>query len=132
MARRLAEEGCQVAAWNRSSSKAAALSEAGISVHQSAEDAIRVSDILVLMLSDASAIQAVLLSSDKPVDLQNKVVIQMGTIGDLILLCMATGNLLRWHRPDLRAVGACVTMNVAVSSSCCYADVAGIGPKNTS
>lgn len=81
VARRLAEEGCQVAAWNRSSSKAAALSEAGISVHQSAEDAIRVSDILVLMLSDASAIQAVLLSSDKPVDLQNKVVIQMGTIG---------------------------------------------------
>ncbi len=33
------------------------------------------------MLSDADAIQDVLLSAQQPVDLQNKVVLQMGTIG---------------------------------------------------
>ncbi|DBA81051.1 hypothetical protein WJX79_009685 [Trebouxia sp. C0005] len=81
IARRLAEQGCKVAAWNRDGSKTAALSEAGIAVHHSAADAIAASDILVLMLSDADAIQNVLLSTQQPVDLQNKVVVQMGTIG---------------------------------------------------
>jgi len=33
------------------------------------------------MLSDADAIQDVLLSAQQPVALQNKVVLQMGTIG---------------------------------------------------
>ena len=81
IARRLSEQGCKVAAWNRDGSKTAALSEAGIAVHHSAADAIAASDILVLMLSDADAIQDVLLSAQQPVDLQNKVVLQMGTIG---------------------------------------------------
>ncbi len=64
IARRLAEQGCKVAAWNRDGSKTAALSEAGIAVHHSAEDAIASSDILVLMLSDAGAIQDVLRTQD--------------------------------------------------------------------
>lgn len=81
VARRLAEEGCQVAAWNRDASKAEALSAAGISVHQSARAAAEQSDVLVLMLSDADAIKGVLLSADQPVNLQGKVVVQMGTIG---------------------------------------------------
>lgn len=85
IARRLAEQGCKVAAWNRDGSKTAALSEAGIAVHHSAADAIAASDILVLMLSDADAIQNVLLSTQQPVDLQNKVVVQMGTIGEPFL-----------------------------------------------
>lgn len=70
-----------MAAWNRDGSKTAALSEAGIAVHHSAANAIAASDVLVLMLSDASAIQDVLLSPDQPVTLQDKVVLQMGTIG---------------------------------------------------
>jgi len=81
IARRLSEQGCKVAAWNRDGSKTASLSEAGIAVHHSAADAIAASDILVLMLSDADAIQDVLLSAQQPVALQNKVVLQMGTIG---------------------------------------------------
>ena len=81
VARRLSEEGCQVAAWNRNPSKAAALSEAGISVHESAQDAVQDSDILILLLSDADAIKDVLLNTDQPVMLQDKVVVQMGTIG---------------------------------------------------
>ena len=83
VARRLADQGCQVAAWNRDASKASALAEAGIDVHQSAQEAISASDVLLLLLSDAAAIQDVLLSSEKPVDLQDKVVLQMGTIGKL-------------------------------------------------
>lgn len=83
IARRLAEEGCQVAAWNRNTSKTEALSAAGISIHQSAQAAAQQSDVLVLMLSDADAIKDVLLSADQPVDLQGKVVVQMGTIGEL-------------------------------------------------
>lgn len=84
IARRLSEQGCKVAAWNRDGSKTAALSEAGIAVYHSAADAIAASDILVLMLSDADAIQDVLLSAQQPVDLQNKVVLQMGTIGKFL------------------------------------------------
>ena len=83
VARRLSEEGCQVAAWNRDASKAEALSAAGISIHKSAQDAAQASDVLVLMLSDAEAIKDVLLSTDQPVNLQDKVVVQMGTIGQL-------------------------------------------------
>ena len=81
VARRLSEEGCQVAAWNRDASKAAALSAAGISIHESAQDAAQASDVLVLMLSDAEAIKDVLLNAEQPVNIQGKVVIQMGTIG---------------------------------------------------
>ena len=81
VARRLSEEGCQVAAWNRDASKAEALSAAGISIHQSAQDAAQASDVLVLMLSDADAIKDVLLNRDQPVNLEGKVVVQMGTIG---------------------------------------------------
>ena len=81
IARRLAEQGCTVAAWNRNVSKAQALSEAGIAVHDSAQQAIQDSDIVLLMLSDASAIHDVLLNSGDPVDLKGKIIIQMGTIG---------------------------------------------------
>lgn len=81
VARRLSEEGCQVAAWNRDASKAEALSAAGISVYQSAQDAAEASDVVVLMLSDAGAIKDVLLNANQPVNLQGKVVVQMGTIG---------------------------------------------------
>lgn len=81
IARRLAEQGCKVAAWNRDASKAQALSEAGIAVHESAQQAIQASDIVLLMLSDASAIHDVLLNSGDPVDLKGKTFIQMGTIG---------------------------------------------------
>ena len=86
VARRLSEEGCQVAAWNRDASKAEALSAAGINVHHSAQDAAQDSDVLVLMLSDADAIKNVLLNADQPVNLQGKVVVQMGTIGQLPVL----------------------------------------------
>ena len=82
VARRLAEEGCQVAAWNRDASKTEALSAAGIRVHTSAQDAIQASNIEVLMLSDAAAIQDVLLNAQKPVELQGKCIVQMGTIGN--------------------------------------------------
>lgn len=82
IARRLAEQGCTVAAWNRDASKAQALSEVGITVHDSAQQAIQASDVLLLMLSDADAIQDVLLNANQPVDLKGKVVLQMGTIGD--------------------------------------------------
>ena len=95
VARRLAEEGCQVAAWNRDTSKAEAISAAGISVHESAQAAAQHSDILVLMLSDADAIKNVLLSADQPVDLQGKVVVQMGTIGQLSV---------HWHVPILSSI----------------------------
>lgn len=81
IARRLSEEGCQVAAWNRDTSKAEGLAAAGVSVHQSAQDAAQASDVLVLMLSDADAIKDVLLNRDQPVNLEGKVVVQMGTIG---------------------------------------------------
>ena len=51
-------------------------------MHESAQHAVQASDVLLLMLSDADAIKDVLLSNHQPLNLQGKVVLQMGTIGE--------------------------------------------------
>lgn len=98
IARRLAEAGCTVAAWNRDPSKSSPLSDAGIEVHESAQQAVQASDVVLLMLSDAAAIQDVLLNPSKPVDLMHKVVIQMGTIGQLQLVLPTSVLHLSWEK----------------------------------
>ncbi len=64
MARRLAEAGFVVTAWNRSAGKAEALASAGIKNVPTAADAARDADVVICMLSSGPVCDAVLLSED--------------------------------------------------------------------
>ena len=89
MARRLAEEDFQVAAWNRNAAKAEALRDAGVSAQQTPAAAVQQADVVVLMLADAQSINEVLLGNDVTSAIKGKTVVQMGTIGEH---CSAQGS----------------------------------------
>jgi 3-hydroxyisobutyrate dehydrogenase len=59
MARNLAAAGLEVRAWNRSRERAEPLAEHGVDVAGTAEEAARDADVVVTMLSDGSAVEAV-------------------------------------------------------------------------
>lgn len=80
MAETLCEAGHQLTVWNRTASKAQPLTELGARIASTPAEAVGDSECIVLMLSDAAAIEDVLFG-DTPVELQNRTVIQMGTIG---------------------------------------------------
>eukprot|EP01023_Acetabularia_acetabulum_P015734 TRINITY_DN17705_c0_g1_i11.p1 TRINITY_DN17705_c0_g1~~TRINITY_DN17705_c0_g1_i11.p1 ORF type:complete len:360 (-),score=70.23 TRINITY_DN17705_c0_g1_i11:279-1358(-) len=81
VARRLKQVGFPVTAWNRNIEKAKALQQLQISVIENLEDAISESEIVLLLLSDAAAIQQTVLDEKITKQLQGKMVVQMGTIG---------------------------------------------------
>jgi len=64
MARRLAQAGFVVTAWNRSSSKAVALAAFGVVVKDEAADAARNADIVICMLSSGPVCDEVLFGAD--------------------------------------------------------------------
>lgn len=80
LAQRLLSAQQPVVVYNRTQSKLEALREAGAMVADSPEEAIASSDCIILMLSDAAAIEQVLLSENAKQQLKNRTVIQMGTI----------------------------------------------------
>ncbi|GLC40737.1 hypothetical protein PLESTB_000027700 [Pleodorina starrii] len=80
IARRLAAQGANVRAWNRSADKMATLPEAGIAVCPTLADAAG-ADVLLLTLSDAATIREALLGDAVRPLLAGKTVLQMGTIG---------------------------------------------------
>ncbi len=80
MIRRLVQAGHPVVAWNRTAEKAAPLRELGVRVAATAADAVTRSQVVVLMLTDAAAIRAVLLTDEVRGLLAGRSVIQMGTI----------------------------------------------------
>jgi len=79
MARNLAAAGHEVSAWNRSREKAEPLAEHGISVAASVGDAVAGADVVVTMLADAQAVEAV--AADALAALDGAVLAQMSTIG---------------------------------------------------
>jgi 3-hydroxyisobutyrate dehydrogenase-like beta-hydroxyacid dehydrogenase len=79
MAEKLCESGHQLTVWNRTASKAQPLAQVGARIASTPSDAARNAECLVLMLSDATAIKDVLFG-DPPVGLQDRTVLQMGTI----------------------------------------------------
>lgn len=81
IARRLASQGAEVRAWNRTHDKAAALAEAGVTPCATLAEAARGSDILLLTLSDAATIREAILGEEVRPLLAGKTVLQMGTIG---------------------------------------------------
>ncbi len=80
MAHRLLATGFEVVVYNRTPAKTASLAAAGAEVAASPAAAMAAAECVLLMLSDAAAIHAVLLSEAARAELAGKTVIQMGTI----------------------------------------------------
>jgi len=80
IAKRLQSVGHTVTVYNRTTAKAFPLQSCGITVVTRPEEAIAQADCVVLMLADAAAIRAVLLTPTSLAVLRSKTVIQMGTI----------------------------------------------------
>jgi 3-hydroxyisobutyrate dehydrogenase len=60
MARRLADAGHDVTAWNRTLDKASPLAEHGVRVAESAGEAVEGAEVVVTMLADADAVEGVI------------------------------------------------------------------------
>ena len=80
MAERVLALGYQLVVFNRSRKKADLLLSSGAAIAASAAEAIGAAGCVILMLSDAAAIREVLFDSEPRPDLQDRTVIQMGTI----------------------------------------------------
>lgn len=78
MALQLHKNDFEVTAWNRSAEKLGPLAQAGVQTVDSAQSAIAATDITLTMLSDAAAIESVVLADAKA--LTGKTILQMGTI----------------------------------------------------
>jgi len=79
IARLFLERGRQVTVWNRSADKAAPLAALGAQVAASAADAIRASDLAVMIVYDYAAAQAVLAAPGVSAALQGKTLVQLTT-----------------------------------------------------
>lgn len=80
MAQKLLAGGLSVVAYNRTASKLEPLQETIAQIASSPQEAVKTSDCIILMLTDASAIESVLLSEECRPALSGQTVIQMGTI----------------------------------------------------
>jgi 3-hydroxyisobutyrate dehydrogenase len=80
MAGTLLASDVSIMAYNRTAEKLDPLKERGVEVAQSPTALVCASDCIILMLSDATAIQEVLLSSETGKQLSGRTIIQMGTI----------------------------------------------------
>ncbi len=79
-AKRLAQQGFDISVYNRTLSKIAALADDGIEISNSPKKIIETSDYLLLMFSDAEAIDSVLFPENQNFNLAGKTIIQMATI----------------------------------------------------
>ncbi|MBN2555063.1 MAG: NAD(P)-dependent oxidoreductase [Anaerolineales bacterium] len=80
MAERLLEVGFGVQVYNRTRAKAEKLERFGAVVAETPLDAVRACDVVVMMLTDFSAITEVLLTPEVLPELKGKMIFQMGTI----------------------------------------------------
>lgn len=80
-AERLHAMGHNLSAYNRSAEKTLSLRRLGIRIAPTAEEAISHAKAILLLLSDAAAIRAVLLNQDTKRAVAERTIIQMGTIG---------------------------------------------------
>jgi 3-hydroxyisobutyrate dehydrogenase len=80
MALRLLQCGHDLVVWNRSAGPLQQAAEAGLTAVEDLTAAINTSEVIILTLSDAEAIEAVLFGDQGPVSLQGKTLLQMGTI----------------------------------------------------
>jgi len=81
MARRLLAAGHEVTVWNRTRTKSEALADAGAAVADTPDAATANAEAVVTMVSDAAAVEAVLLGVPGGTILEGRTVLQMSTIG---------------------------------------------------
>ena len=81
IALRLVHCGHDVVAWNRSAEPLAAAARAGLDTASDVVRAVERGEVIILTLSDAAAIEAVLFDPSVLTLLQGRTVLQMGTIG---------------------------------------------------
>lgn len=82
IALRLKRQGVELACWNRGAGRAQAARERGLPLMETAAEAIAAAELVILVLSDARAIQESLLDEpDAAGVLGGRILIQMGTIG---------------------------------------------------
>ena len=80
MVKRLLQAKVSVVSYNRTQSKLAPLRDAGAKIADSPQEAIRESECVILMLTNATAIYDTLLSEASRQELKGRIVVQMGTI----------------------------------------------------
>ncbi|MBK1723064.1 NAD(P)-dependent oxidoreductase [Thiocystis violacea] len=80
IALRLKRQGRDVVCWNRSAERSEAARARGLTVRSTAAEAISESEMTLLLLSDAAAIQATLFESGEADALGGRILVQMGTI----------------------------------------------------
>jgi 3-hydroxyisobutyrate dehydrogenase len=80
MAERVLAAGYHLTVFNRSREKAELLRSSGAEIAPTAAEAIDSAECVILMLADGAAIREVLFNSEPTADLQDRTVIQMGTI----------------------------------------------------
>ena len=80
MAQRLLDANIELIVYNRTPSKLEGLQAAGAAIAEHPDQAIRMCECVILMLTNASAIRSVLLSDSSRQQLAGRTVIQMGTI----------------------------------------------------
>lgn len=89
MAARLLSTGHQVVAWNRTAARAAPLAEAGARIAATAVEAVRTASIVITMLADRPALDAVA-SQIAPAMRQDACLIEMSTVGPSAVRELAT------------------------------------------
>jgi 3-hydroxyisobutyrate dehydrogenase len=80
MVERLLDQGHEVVVWNRTREKMKPLETRGAEIASTAPEAIQDSPVTILMLTDVQAIREVLFASVQEVDLDQRTIVQMGTI----------------------------------------------------
>ena len=80
MALKLLQDGLSVIAYNRTASKLEPLQEAGATIADSPATVLKESECIILMLTNAEAIKETLLNENTVSLLQDRTIIQMGTI----------------------------------------------------
>lgn len=82
MARRLAEAGYRVTAWNRTTSKAEPLKEYGVKVSPGAVDAVRETDVAIVMVSDGPSSDEVIFGKGE----EGGILAQLGEGASLLVM----------------------------------------------
>ncbi|MEW8013520.1 MAG: NAD(P)-dependent oxidoreductase [Candidatus Sedimenticola endophacoides] len=81
VALRLQRQGFEVGGWNRGAGRMEAARRAGLAADADLPALVRGADTLILTLSDYPAIQAVLFAPGRTLELEGRLILQMGTIG---------------------------------------------------
>lgn len=81
VAERLSATGRHLSAYNRTPEKTLELRQQGLHIASTAVDAIVSAEVAILLLADAAAIRAVLLTPSAREAIRGRTIIQMGTIG---------------------------------------------------